>query len=114
MELRLRGPACHAKCRNLRNVAQAGKKLEGLLGCAGQAVQLADHEVDDIIGVTLGVNACEVPGPLRRTMVKGEQPLFGKRRNKLDGEKRVAPRLLVQQERQRRRPLRCAAERIRD
>jgi len=30
-------------------------------------------------------------------MVKGEQPLFGQRRNKLDRKKRVAHRLFVHQ-----------------
>src|SRR6516225_7677559 len=114
MELRLRGSARDAKRRDLRNVAQAGKKLEGLLGFAGQAVQLAHHEVDDIVGVALGVNAREVPRPSRRLMVKGEQPLFGKRSNELDREEWVASSLSVYQLCQRSDLLRFAVKRIRN
>jgi len=34
-------------------------------------------------------------------MIEAEQPLFGERRNELNGEKRIASRLLVRQSRQR-------------
>ena len=45
-------------------------------------------------------------------MLEVEQPLFGERRNELNGEKRIATRLLVHQSRQRPGPAGLAAERI--
>ena len=84
------------------------------LGPDGQAGQLPDHEVHHIVGVTLGVNAIEVPAPARRVMIEGEQPLFGERRNELNGEERIAARLLVHQLRQRGGAFRLAAKRIRN
>src|ERR1700760_1231677 len=45
-------------------------------------------------------------------MIEAEQPLFGKRRNKLNGEKRIATRLLVHQSRQGGGISRRAAKRI--
>jgi len=43
------------------------------VACGGQSLQLANHEVDDIIGVPLGMNAVDVPGPLHSTMIESEQ-----------------------------------------
>ena len=51
--------------RDLGDVAEAGQLLQCLLRLGRQAVQLPDHEVHDIVGVTLGVNAIEIPGPAR-------------------------------------------------
>ena len=47
-------------------------------------------------------------------MIEGEQSLFGERREELNGEKRIASRLLVHQLRQRGGALRFAAKRIRN
>ena len=47
-------------------------------------------------------------------MIEAEQPLFGKRRNELNGEKRIAARLLVHQSPQRGGIARRAAQRIRN
>ena len=102
------------KHRDLGDVAEAGELLQRLLGLDGQAGQLPDHEVHDVVGVPLGVNAIEIPGPARRVMIEGEQPLFGERRNELNGEERIAARLLVHQLRERRGALRLAAKRIRN
>src|SRR5258706_14574441 len=47
-------------------------------------------------------------------MVEDEHSLFGERRDELDGEERISARLLAHQLRERRRPLRLAAKRVRD
>ena len=47
-------------------------------------------------------------------MIEGQQPLFGERRDELNGEKRIAGRLLVHQLRQRGGALRFAVKRIRN
>src|SRR5258705_3757798 len=65
-----------------------------------QAVQLADHKIDDIVGVTLGANAVQVPGPSPFSIIECEQPLLDKYRNQLIGEEWIARRLLMDQFRQ--------------
>ena len=97
----VRFPENDRKHRDLGDVAEAGELLQRRLGLDGQAGQLPDHEVHHIVGVALGVNAIELPAPARRVMIEAEQPLFGERRNELNGEKRIAARLLVHQSRQR-------------
>src|SRR5262249_39670586 len=67
-----------------------------------------------IIGVTLGVNALEIPGPARSIMIKGEHSFIGERRNELNGEERIATRLLVHQSRERRAAFRLAAKGVRN
>ena len=61
VELCLRGPEHHGQEGNLRAVAETGELLQGLLGLDRQAAQLADHEVDHVVGVPLGVNASRAP-----------------------------------------------------
>jgi hypothetical protein len=58
------------------------------------------------------VDAIQVPAPLPFAMIEGEQCLFGKRGNKLNGEKRIAARFIVDQLRQGTGPLRIAVKRI--
>src|SRR5436190_6192030 len=94
-DLLLRGPVNDRKCRDFVDVAEAGKLLQCSLGLGGQAGQLPDHQVHHVVGVTLGVNAIETPGPARVAMVEGQQSLFGERREELDREKRIAGRLLM-------------------
>src|SRR5262249_35440746 len=67
-----------------------------------------------IIGVTLGVNALEIPGPARSIMIIGEHSFFGERRNELNGEEWIAARLLVHQSRERRAAFRFTAKGVRD
>ena len=97
MDLLLRCPENDRKRRDLGDVAEAGQLLQRLLRLGRQAGQLPDHEVHHVVGVALGVNAIEIPGPARAVMIEGEQPLFGERRKKLNGEKRIAAGLLVHQ-----------------
>ena len=110
----LRFPENDRKHRDLGDVAEAGELLQRRLGLDRQAGQLPDHEVHHIVGVPLGVKAIELPVPARRVMIEAEQSLFGERRNELNGEKRIATRLLVHQSRQRGGAVRLAAERIRN
>src|SRR5262249_49790234 len=75
---------------------------------------LRDQEVHHIIGVTLGVNALDIPGPARSIMIKGEQSFVGERRNELNGEEWIAACLLVYQLRERRAAFRLAAKGVRN
>ena len=95
-------------------VAQASELLQCILRFGGQAVQLPHHEVHDVVGVTFGVNAIEVPAPSRLVIIESEQCFVGERRNELNSEKRIAGCLLVDQLCQRRDSLWFAAKRIRD
>ncbi len=112
VHLLLRGPENDRKHRDRGDVAKAGELLQRLLRFGRQAGELADHEVHDIVGVTFGVNAIEIPGPARRVMIEAEQPLLGERVQELNGEERIAAGLFVHQLRQRRGALRFAAKRI--
>ena len=114
MQFLLRILEDHGQEGKLRAVAQTGELLQGLLGLDRQAAQLADHEVDDVVRVPLGVNATQVPGPARRAMIEREQSFLGQRRKKLNRKERIAGRLLVHQLRQRGRALLFAVERIRN
>ena len=87
----------HAQGGDRRAVAQAGELPQRRLDRSGQAGQLAKHQVHDIVGEALGLDALEVPGPAHLTMIEGEQALLGERGKKLDGEERIAGRLLVHQ-----------------
>ena len=95
-------------------ISEARQLLDCLLCCRGQARQLPDHEVHQIVGVTLGVNPTEIPGPARRIVIEGEHSLFRERRNEPIGEERIATCFLMHQLRERRDPLCLAAKSIRD
>src|SRR5260370_10663200 len=110
----VRFPENDRKHRDLGDAAEAGELLQRRLGLDGQTGQPPDHEVHHSVGVAVGVNAIELPAPARRVMIEAEQPLFGERRNELNGEKRIAARPLVHQLRKRGGTARRAAERIRD
>ena len=53
-------------------VSKAGKLLQRVLSLDREAVQFPNHEVHHIVGVTFGVNAIEIPRPLRGTVIEGE------------------------------------------
>src|SRR6202022_1238599 len=114
VDLLLRGPVNDRKYRDFGDVAEAGKLLQCSLGLNRQAGQLPDHQVHHIVGVTLGVNAIEIPGPSSSVMIEREKALFGERRKETKGEKTSAPRLLMHQLREGRSALRFAAKRIRN
>src|SRR5215470_13852111 len=86
---------------------RAGHLLQRQLRFGRQAGQLRDQKVHHIIAVTLGVNAIEIPGPACSIMIKGEHSFIGERSNELNGEERIAARLLVHQSRER-----CTAFRL--
>ncbi len=116
MDLLLRHLETDRQHRDPRNVAKTGELPYRLLRFDRQAGQLADHEVDDIVGVTLVVNAIvnaiEIPAPARRGIVKAEQALFGEGVKKLNHEERIAGGLLTHELRQRRSALRLAVKGI--
>src|SRR6516165_9317477 len=95
-------------------IAEARHLLQRQLRFRRQAGQLRDQEVHHIIGVTLGVNALEIPGPACSIMIKGEHSFIGERRNELNGEERIAASLLVHQSRERRAAFRLAAKGVRN
>ena len=66
MDLVLRGPEHDRKRRDVGDVAETGQLLQRLLGFVRQAGELPDHEVHDVVGVALGANAIDIPGPARR------------------------------------------------
>src|SRR5258705_13280216 len=63
VDLLLRCPVHESKRRDCCAVSQARQLLECLPCVAGQAVELPDHEVNHIVGITLAANASPVPRP---------------------------------------------------
>ncbi len=61
MDLLLRPLEDDQKRRDLGAVSETGQELQRILRVGWQAGELPDHEVHDIVGVTLGVNAIEIP-----------------------------------------------------
>ena len=53
----------NGKRGDLGTVSKASQLLQCLLRFGGQAVQLPNHEVHHIIGVTLALNATQFPRP---------------------------------------------------
>jgi hypothetical protein len=84
-----------AQHREASTVPEARKLLYCSLRLGGQAIQLPHHKVHNILGITLGVNAIQVPAPLPFDVIKDEQFLFEESRYKLNGEKRIAGSLLL-------------------
>ncbi|MCY1370501.1 hypothetical protein D9M69_575930 [compost metagenome] len=77
------------------DVAKTGQLLQRPLRLVRQARQLAHHQVHDIVGVTLGMDAIRVPAPMPGVMVEGQQVLFGQGLEKLDHEERIAGGLVL-------------------
>src|SRR5262249_42936052 len=100
------------KHRDVGDAAEASKLPQRVLRFEGKPRQLSDHQVHYIVGVSLGVNAVEIAVPARSIMVKDEHSFVGERRNELNGEERIATRLLVHQLRERRDGFRRAANSV--
>ena len=75
VDLILRGPEHDRERRDVSDIAETGELLQRLLRFVRQAGELADHQVHDVVGVALGVDAIEIPGPAPSLMIEGEQSL---------------------------------------
>ena len=84
MDLTLRGPEGYDERFGVDDVAQTRQILERSARCGRRAGELSDHEVHDIVGVALGVNALKIPFPALRLGIKGEQALVGEGVEKLN------------------------------
>ncbi|MNE33708.1 hypothetical protein D3C80_1273940 [compost metagenome] len=56
----------------MRHVPQARQVLQRLAGGQRQAGKLADHQVDDVVGVALGMDALRIPAPAPGSVVVGQ------------------------------------------
>ena len=65
-----RAVADNGERRDVRDVAEAGELLQRFLGRSGQALQLHNHQVRDVVRVALGADACDVPVPDRNTRIE--------------------------------------------
>ena len=95
VDLPLRTPEDDRQHRGLGAVSETGQLLQCLVSLSLQARQLTDHEVDHVVGVSLGVNALEIPGPACSSMIEDEHAFVSERRNELIGEERIAGRLFM-------------------
>ena len=106
-------PEQKAKRGGLRHVSEAGELLQRIASRGGQAAELPGHELHHIVGVTLEVNARDVPGPLRMRVIEREQALLDERVDELSDEERISGGPLMHQLGQQDHAVWCAAKRIR-
>src|SRR5215510_13135108 len=99
--------------RDLGEISETGHLLQCRLRLSRQTDELPDHEVHHIVGVSLGVNAIDIPRPAPSIMIEGKHFFFGERRNELNGEERIATRLLLNQLREWHVLFRLTVKRVR-
>ena len=114
MDLTLRGPEGYGERFGVDDVTQTRQILERSARCGRRAGELSDHEVHDIVGVALVVNALKIPIPLLRLRIESEEPLAGEGVEKLNREERIAAGPRIYKLRQRRGPGRFAMQRVGD
>src|SRR6266850_7327908 len=82
-------------------VTEAGQPLQCSLSDDREPAQLADHEIDDVIRVAFGSDGSEVPAPSGIARLEGDQIILQELLQELIDEEGIAPRLLMDQVRQR-------------
>jgi hypothetical protein len=95
-------------------VAEARELLERRPDAGRQATELAHHQVDDVVRVSRGVQALEIPAPAAAAVVELQQAFVSERVQELDDEEWSARRLLVYELGQRCDPIRLGPQRIGD
>ncbi|MBV8472046.1 MAG: hypothetical protein JO107_09780 [Hyphomicrobiales bacterium] len=100
MNLLRRGFNNDRQRRRVGGGAETRELLQDLLRLIRMADQPADHQVHHVVRVSLCVQPREIPAPLSRVGVEGEQTLVGDRVQKLNCKKWVAGGLLLHQVRQ--------------
>src|SRR5580704_3515943 len=95
-------------------MSNAGKLPDCSASRRWKPVQLVGHEVHNVVGIALGANRMQVPSPAGIFMVEINQPLFNQRLEKLNGKKRVAGSLAVNELRQRVRGLQLTMKAVRN
>jgi hypothetical protein len=103
-----------AQHADLGHVTQVGEVLQGILRGDRQPVQFADHEVHHVVGVVLGVDTIDVPGPDGRGGVEREQTLVRQCDQEMNREERIAVGLLLYELRQGSCMLRRAVQGVGD
>ena len=91
----------HGQGANRRAVAETGQHAHGRLCRGGQAPQLAQHEIRDVVGIAFGPYSLEVPIPARLRTIEPKQTFVRQRAEELKGEERIARGVLVHQPRKR-------------
>ena len=79
--------------RRLGRIPEAGHLLQCSLRFGREARQLPGQEIPYVVGVILGVNASEVPGPSRR--LESQETLASEQVQKLDYKERITSSLRV-------------------
>src|SRR5580698_6148343 len=85
VKLFLRGLANRSKQGERSTGADAGKLAKCRLRFTREAIELADHEIGDVVGVAFGLDAIEVVNPSRLRVVEDQQRFIRERGQKLNG-----------------------------
>jgi hypothetical protein len=97
-----------------RNITETGQLLQRVLGCGRKPDKFADHQIGHIVGVTLGVDAFEIPRPARMHRIERDQAFVRQCRQELINEKRIAIGFLQNQLSQIRRLIGFTMQRVSD
>jgi hypothetical protein len=62
-----------------------------------EAIELADHEIGDVVGMVFGLDATEVVNPSRICVIEDQQRFIRERGQKLNSKKWIAAGLFVHQ-----------------
>jgi len=89
VQLLLGGALNDSQHRAGRDIAETGELLQRLLGCSRKPGEFAYHQVSHVVGVTLGVDALEIPRPARMHGIERDQSLICQCRQELIDEKRI-------------------------
>ncbi|MNX13863.1 hypothetical protein D3C86_436750 [compost metagenome] len=94
--------------------AKASREPEQLLGVFGQALQAAEHEGDDVVADGSLNHSLEIPGPVARSGVEGQETVQVQGSQQLPGEEGIAGRLAVDDGAERPRPGGVGLQGVRD
>ena len=86
MDITLRGPEGYGGDSVSTTFPRHARSSSALRVAGGVRAELSDHEVHDIVGVALVVNALKIPIPLLRLRIESEEPLVGEGVKKLNCE----------------------------
>ena len=81
--------------------AEAGGELERVARRDREPLELADHQLDDVVGEALVADGGDVPPPCALVRVEGDEPLLVQGDEELEHEEGVAAGLLVDELRER-------------
>ena len=93
---------------------ESGERLQHVSGAGREPVELAAHQIDNVVGEALLVDQIDVPDPLVMQQMEAHELLVDQGRKELNREEWIAARLAMDQFRQRDDMVRLGAQHVGD